>query len=215
MLGVSAAVLILVPLAYMIIKRIPPLKRAVTSRVSIRILLAWHIYAGVLGPILAILHTAHKFESPLGIALTMMMLVVVLSGFTGRYLMSRFSESIRDKKKMLTELESAYRATAAELAAHREEVAVMRPFTGFLTRVVGSVFVDSGDTDSDAMPASVRALRLSESIADVEYAIRTHEDFKRAFGVWLKFHIVISLVLYVLLGLHIWSALHFGLRWFA
>src|SRR6266508_6388102 len=55
-LGVSGAALMLVPLAYMIVKRVSPLKKAVTQRVSMRTLLAWHIYAGVLGPILAILH---------------------------------------------------------------------------------------------------------------------------------------------------------------
>jgi hypothetical protein len=60
----------------------------------------------------------------------------------------------------------------------------------------------------------VRALRLAESMADLEYAIKTHETFKRWFSRWLKFHIVISVILYVLLALHVWSGIHFGLRWF-
>jgi hypothetical protein len=176
-----------------------------------RTLLTWHIYAGVLGPILAIFHTGHKFESTLGIALTAMMLLVVVSGFTGRYFMSRFSETIREKKEMLTQLELAYQATATELAAHPEQVAVVRPLSGFFTRLLGGLFIASGT----AMPTPGRALRLAGSIADIEYAIRSHETFKRAFGVWLKVHIVISFVLYVLLGLHIWSAIYFGLRWFS
>ncbi len=41
-----------------------------------------------------------------------------------------------------------------------------------------------------------------------------HEAFKRWFGKWLKLHIVISVLLYVLLALHVWAAVHFGLRWF-
>ncbi len=65
------------------------------------------------------------------------------------------------------------------------------------------------------MPASVRALRLAESIANVEYAVKTHETFKRWFAAWLKFHIVISFILYGLLALHVWAGIHFGLRWFA
>src|SRR6266540_4300603 len=104
-LGVSGALLMLVPLAYLIVKRIPPLKKWVTQRVSMRTLLTWHIYAGILGPILLILHTGHKFHSPLGIALTAMTLVVVVSGFVGRYLMNQFSQTIREKKEMLTGLE--------------------------------------------------------------------------------------------------------------
>ena len=64
------------------------------------------------------------------------------------------------------------------------------------------------------MPATVRAIRLADSIADLEYAIKTHETFKRWFGSWLKFHIVISFILYLLLALHVWAGIYFGLRWF-
>ncbi len=48
----------------------------------------------------------------------------------------------------------------------------------------------------------------------MEYAIKTHEQFKSWFGKWLKFHIALSVVLYALMALHIWAAVHFGLRWF-
>ncbi len=213
-LGISGAVLMLVPLLYLIIKRIPPLKSTITHRVSMRTLLAWHIYAGVLGPVLAILHTGHKFESPLGIALTAMMLVVVVSGFAGRYLMSQFSETIREKKTMLTQLELTYRETATEMAAHPEQIAMVRPLSGFFTRALAGMFVKSNAAGPSPMPTLIRALGLADSIADLEYAIKTHETFKRAFASWLRFHVVISAVLYVLLGLHVWTAIHFGLRWF-
>ncbi len=213
-LGITGAVLMLVPLAYMTVKRVAPLKRLVTRYVSLRGLLAWHIYAGILGPILVLLHTGHKFESTLGIALTAMTILVVLSGFTGRHLMSHFSQTIREKKEMLTQLELAYRETATELAAHPEQAALLRPLSGFLSRAVAGLFVAAAGTGMAGMSAPVRALRLAESIADVEYAIKTHETFKRWFAVWRKFHIVISFVLYVLLALHVWAGIHFGLRWF-
>lgn len=214
-LAVTGSALMLVPLVYLVIKRIPPLKRCVTARVSLRTLLAIHVYAGVIGPILVILHTGHKFESHLGISLTAMTIIVVLSGFTGQYLMSRFSQTIREKQGMLTQLELAYRETAAELAANREQLAVIQPFSGFLGRLLTGLFVRARGASPGAMPASLRALQLSESIADVEYAIRTHEAFKQAFKVWLKLHIVLSFTLYALLGLHVWAAIHFGLRWFS
>lgn len=73
-------------------------------------------------------------------------------------------------------------------------------------------------TDRDAnapLPAGMRAIRMAESVADLEYAVRTHETFKRVFAKWLKLHIALSMLLYVLLGLHIWAAIYFGLRWFA
>ena len=159
--------------------------------------------------------SGHKFESPLGIALTAMTILVVFSGFTGRYLMSQFSQTIRDKMELLTELELAYREAATELATHAEQAALIRPFSGYLTRIAAGFFFRSGAKRPATISSSVRALRLAESIADVEYAIKTHETFKNWFATWLKFHVVISFILYGLLALHIWAAIYFGLRWFA
>ena len=210
-LAVSGSALMLVPLAYLVVKRIPPLKRRVTRFVSMRTLLAWHIYSGVLGPILVLLHTGHKFDSPLGVALTAMTLVVVLSGFVGRYLMQQLAQTIREKREILTGLEVAYRQTAGELSAHPEQSAVLRPFAGMFGRVFGGVFIRA---EGGSRSAAVRALALAESIADIEYALKTHDLFKRAFGWWLKFHILIAFILYGLLALHVWSGIHFGLRWF-
>ena len=115
---------------------------------------------------------------------------------------------------MLTQLELAYRQTATELALHPEQIAILRPFSGFFTRLLTVAFAAATATGSRQMPSPVRALRLAESIADMEYAVKTHENFRRWFSRWLKFHIVVSVVLYGLLGLHVWSGIHFGLRWF-
>ena len=212
LLGVSGAGLILMPLAYLVVKRVGPLKWAVTRRLPMRTLLTWHIYAGILGPILGLLHTGHKFASPLGIALTAIMIVVVVSGFVGRYLLNQTAQTIREKREMLTHLELAYRQTAGEVAAHPEEIAILRPVTGFWRRLVAGLVIPQTAT---APSAPVRALRLAESMADLEYAVKTHETIRRAFAGWLKLHIVISFMLYGLLILHVWAGIHFGLRWFS
>ena len=65
---------------------------------------------------------------------------------------------------------------------------------------------------SAAGPAG-EVTRVAESVADLEYAVRTHELFKRWFGRALTLHIVLSVILYVLLALHIGSGIYFGLRW--
>lgn len=215
MLGVSGSAFMLVPLAYLTVKRVAPLKKWLTRYVSMRTLLSWHIYAGIVGPLLVILHTGHKFVSPLGIALTAMTILVALSGFVGRYLMNQFSRTIREKTELLTQLELAYRETATELAMHPAQAAAVRPWSGLFSRLAAGFLVAPAETAPGARSASVRALRLSESIADLEYAIKTHSAFKRWFAAWLKFHIVISFSLYGLLALHVWAGIHFGLRWFS
>jgi len=55
--------------------------------------------------------------------------------------------------------------------------------------------------------------RTAESVADLEYAIRTHELFNRWCRRWLVLHIVLSVIFYGLLALHIGAGVYFGLRW--
>lgn len=210
-LGSIAALLMFIPLVYMIIKRIRSLKKRVTKTVRMRTLLAWHIYAGVLGPVLALLHTGHRFESSLGIGLTVLMLITVLSGFIGRYLMSQFSSEIRDKKAMLATLEADYHRVADSLCQHAKQplvdMAIRRP-------ILAPVFLLSESSEQRAGRArSTKLLRIVDAMSDLEYSIKIHETFKLWFARWLKFHIVISLILYVLLIFHIGSEIYFGLRW--
>jgi hypothetical protein len=205
--GIAGAVLMLVPLAYPIAKRIPFLNARVTPHVSMQSLLALHVYAGIFGPVLAIIHTGHKFHSPLGITLTAVMLLVVVSGFAVRYLLTYVNQEIKDKLLLLQtargDLDSAWGVLesapvemrtipkAPLFAAGLASVGIQLPFGG---------------------PAG-EVTRIAESVADLEYAIRTHELFKRWFRWSLNLHIVLSVILYVLLALHIGSGIYFGLRW--
>lgn len=212
-IGILGALLMLVPLLYSGVKRIAFLKRAVSAVIPMRTLLAWHIYAGIVGPILVLLHTGHRFESPLGIALTSMTILVVLSGYVGRYLMRHIGAELRDKRRLLEEAERLYDQTREQLTRSGAAQAELRSRSGLWGRFRSAFFVQSVPTDASAAVLVPRAARLAESRADLEFAIRTHETFKTWFGRWLKFHIVISFALYALLGLHVWATVHFGLRW--
>lgn len=204
--GIAGAVLMLVPLAYPIAKRIPFLNARMTRHVSLQSLLSLHVYAGIVGPLLAIIHTGHKFDSVLGIALTAVMLLVVVNGFTVRYLLTYVSHEITDKLILLQtargDLDCAWgvlEKSATELRGiSRSPVAANLASLGF------------------ALPARAPAAevaRIAESVADLEYSVRLHEFFKRWFRRSLNLHIGLSVVLYVLLALHIGSGIYFGLRW--
>jgi hypothetical protein len=208
--GIAGAVLMLVPLAYTIAKRIPFLHDRITAHVSLQTLMTLHVYSGILGPLLAIIHTGHKYDSWLGITLTAVMLLVVVSGFVVRYLLTYVNQEIRDKLLLLQtargDLDSAWGVLENSPAEARA-----LPKSRLLTAGLASLGIDL----STAGGAAAEVTRLAESVADLEYAIRTHEFFKRWFSRALKVHIVLSVLLYVLLGLHIWAGIHFGLRWFS
>jgi hypothetical protein len=207
--GIAGAVLMLIPLAYPIVKRIPAINARVTKHMSMQTQLTVHVYSGILGPLLAIIHTGHKFDSPLGITLAAVMLLVVVSGFAVRYLVTYVNQEIKDKLLLLQtargDLDSAWGVMENTPPEMRD-----LPKAPLLAAGLASVGIEL----SSGGPAG-EVTRLAESVADLEYAVRTHELFKRWFSRALKLHIVLSLIFYVLLGLHVWAEIHFGLRWFS
>jgi hypothetical protein len=208
--GIAGAVLMLVPLAYTIAKRTAFLHDRITAHVSLQTLMTLHVYSGILGPLLAIVHTGHKYESWLGITLTGVMLLVVVSGFVLRYLLTYVSHEIKDKLLLLQTARGDLDSAWGVLENSPAEAQAL-PRARLLTAGLASLGIDL----STAGGAAAEVTRLAESVADLEYAIRTHEFFKRCFRWALKVHIVLSVLLYVLLGLHIWAGIHFGLRWFS
>ncbi len=207
--GIAGAVLMLFPLAYPIVKRIPFINTRVTKHVSMETLMIIHVYAGIFGPVLAIIHTGHKYESWLGITLTAVMMLVVVSGFAVRYLLTYVGHEIKDKLLLLQTARGDLDHAWGVLENTPVEMRGL-PNARLLTAGLASVGIDL----SSGGPAG-EVTRLAESVADLEYAVRTHEFFKRWFARSLKLHIVFSIMLYVLLGLHIWAGIHFGLRWFS
>lgn len=206
--GIAGAVLMLVPLAYPIAKRIPFLHDRITARVSLQSLMALHVYAGVLGPVLALIHTGHKYDSLLGITLTAVMLLVVVSGYAVRYLLTYVNREISDKLLLLQtargDLDSAWGVLENSPAEMRA-----LPKSPVLTAGLASLGIEL----PFGGPAG-EVIHIAEAVADLEYAVRTHELFKRWFSRSLKLHIVLSVILYMLIALHVWSGIYFGIRWF-
>lgn len=215
-LAISGAVLMVLPsLAYVALKRVPGATRQISARGPLRWLLAWHVYGGILGSVLALLHTGHRFASPLGMALTGVMLVVVLSGYIGRHLLGRVSLELREQQSLLDQLVTEYNETARVLASQPRSgvmpAASQNPWHRLRRRL--TLFGHASDDESSAL--AYRAAQVAGAIADLEYAIKTHTLLKRRFTVWLTVHVVASVAFYGLLALHIWASIYFGLRWLA
>lgn len=205
--GISGAVLMLVPLVYVIAKRIPFFKERLTKHISLQAWLSIHIYTGIVGALLALIHTGHKYNSPLGIALTATMLLVVVSGIVLRYLTPFVNLDMKDKLLLLQtargDLDSAW-GVLEKSATEGKGL----PKSPLLTAGLASL----GLSFASDNPAG-QVTTLAESVADLEYSIRTHELLKRWFSRTLIVHIVLSVVMYALLAAHIASGIYFGLRW--
>ena len=191
-LGTSAAALMVALLIYPLAKysaRVSSLLSGVASKPA---LLAFHVYAGALGVFLAVLHTGHKYQSPLGVALLVMMLVVVATGVIGRYYLPQTSVELRDEQARLAVLRSTYDriVAAAGEQAVSESVVLSGP------AVYG---------------VSIRD--LVGGMADLEYVVGSREAIRKVFIRWIVAHVITSVVMYLLLFLHVAGELYYGLRW--
>lgn len=186
-LGIAAATLMLLVLLYPAIKYIGWLKARVTRHVSLGRLLSLHIYGGLLAALLAILHSGHNYRSVLGIALVVDILVVVGTGFVGRYYLGHLGAEMRQQQALLGTLRSAYDRIALRLGGAASGTASTVP--------------------------NAPILRLVDAIADTEYSLTVRETAKRITGRWMVVHTIASIVLYGLLLLHIGSGIYYGLRW--
>ncbi|MBB4367363.1 hypothetical protein GGD63_000132 [Bradyrhizobium sp. cir1] len=195
-LGAGAAALMLLLLVYPLAKYSTGVKALVTRWVSMPTLLAFHAYAGIVAAFFALLHTGHKFQSPLGIALVTCMLIVVVTGFVGRYYLPLTALELRQRQSYLATLRSAYEYTAAAMSSP-----------------------DRAERDGPDMPAlalqNVPLLQLVDSISDLESAIGSSEAVKAIFMQWIGLHVLAAIVMYALLAVHVSAEIYYGLWWLA
>lgn len=206
-LGVGGVILMLMPLAvYSVVKRVSFIKHRVTGWVPLKLLLSVHIYTALVGSILVLLHTGHKFYSPLGILLTSTVLLVTLSGFTGRYLMSHIKLGLNEKQEMLKQLQREFDQQSRHISSHVATQPLMQSTSHQLRNWLPR------EEQTEVTQSSISV--LVSAIADLEYSILVHSWMTSWFQRWQKFHLVISGLLVSLLVFHIWSGVYYGLRWF-
>lgn len=98
--GIVGLALICVTLVYAIRKKLRP-----KGGGSQKIWLEVHIFCGLVGPALITLHTSFKFNGLISVAYWSMV-VVVLSGFVGRYLYVRIPKTLRGVELSAADLEA-------------------------------------------------------------------------------------------------------------
>jgi len=112
--GMTGFVLMLVPVAYSIRKKV----RAFRNLGSMKTWIEVHVFCGIVGPVLVTFHTTFKFNGIVSVAYWSMV-AVTLSGFVGRYLYVRIPKSLRGLELTGAQLDDRARALAVELSAAR------------------------------------------------------------------------------------------------
>lgn len=201
-IGIAAILLMLLTLPYVAAKHIKWVDKALSHVVSKPTLLAIHIYAGVLAPILGLIHAAHKFESPIGLLLTTVLLMTVLTGFVGRYLLAQVAKALRGRRSELASLRSAFllEPDAYSPGAPREPLSRWKRY-----------FFVAADAPVGEKPETRQD--VAAALADTEFAIRAEEATNAVFARWRLLHILLGCFIFALLLIHIGASIYFGLRW--
>ena len=193
--------------------------------------LRFHIFTGLVGPFMVLLHTSWKFNGLAG-AVTLLTAVVVLSGFVGRYIYTavpRTADGVMleagDLEGQITEAEAklqswlADRPDTARALAYRLEVLSDVPEGGLLL-VLGRSFLElwirmrwlrerrrmeprtrSQTRELDQLLRRRRVLR--RQVASLALARRT-------LATWHAVHIPIGMVLFVAAFIHAGAAVYYA-----
>lgn len=185
-----------------------------------------HIFTGIVGPFLAVLHTAGKFNGLAGI-LTLVTVIVVLSGFVGRYLYTATPRTLDDVEVELRELQRRIASMEQQLPAQGEQwaeavqqllVAVrlpsgmaavfLRPYLRWRQRrCIRAALAGLHDSKRVSTAAIEQLLDKYYRLLLQAHALMTA---RRLVAIWYLLHVPLSGVLFTLALIHICVALYYS-----
>ncbi len=186
--------------------------------------LEFHIFTGLVGPFLVLLHPGFQFKGLAGV-LSLLTILIVISGFIGRYIYTAVPRTADGVEIDLAILEAQAAGMASELAAlshHRttQPVGVRRPVGAGNTSGIPVSYQLSEIMDarlvnqpvSGALRAKARHLQeLQNQHRKLQKVIRQRQTARRLFSLWHTIHIPLGLTLFLIAFIHIGAAIYFAL----
>lgn len=194
--------------------------------------LSFHIFTGIVGPFLVLMHTGLEFRGLAGISM-LLTLLVVFSGFIGRYIYTSVPRT-------LAGVELDRRDMERELASQRDELAVWSSGKPQRIQNLVSEYVIEGVPSQDLSPIDVLLRRVTEwqsrrklhssiKLLEKEERARLRElekmlnqqqrlirqinslkTARRMMGSWHTLHIPLGITLFVSMFIHIGATIYFG-----
>lgn len=162
-------------------------KRAMRRpRGSMRSWLQFHIFTGLVGSYLVVLHSAWSFNGLAG-ALTVMTIVVVGSGFVGRYIYTAVPRTADGVVIEAQELQG-------QLDLVRREMAMAQG---------AGAAIPSGTARHQDRRANRRLREIERQMAALRWA-------RRVLATWHAIHIPLGMALFVMAFVHIGAAVHYA-----
>ncbi len=234
MYGYAGAGMLVLMLIYSVRKRTKLLGR----KISLRSLLDFHIYLGVMGPLFIVLHTAFKVQGLVAVAFWSMV-AVAASGFFGRYLYLQIPRNIQGTELTIQELNGLMGDLTKQLRNRFElddagiiklEGVTARYVTGFgggAMRAIGLLLVDDlfrpfvrrrfVHEIMVAMPMPKRQLREFAKPAFTRALLQRRvallAQVQQTFHYWHVIHKPFAILMYIIMMVHISVVVWTGYGW--
>ncbi len=188
--------------------------------------LEFHIFTGLVGPYLVLLHTSWQFHGLAGV-LSLLTLMIVISGFIGRYIYTAVPRtpdgvelSLAEMNEQISQLED--QMTAQRFRARPTPAQPLR--TASPIEAVGLVLGRMGWGPSDGLaarraPNPGTALAATQS-AELKKLVRQRDRLKRQvsslasarrmLSIWHTIHIPLGLTLFAMAIVHIVGAVYYA-----
>lgn len=233
--GIAGSIMMVLMLVYSVRKRTRWLGRTL----PLRQLLDFHIYLGVIGPLLIVLHTSLKVQGLVAVSFWSMV-AVAASGYFGRYLYSQIPRNLMGNELSLVEMEQVGSAIAEEIGKRfrLDESTMNRVDQLFASALIHKHRGAWGSVMSllfDDLFRSFIRRRLKRKLAAIlvvpgregkelfetffhrailRRRIATLNQVQMLFHYWHVIHKPFAIVMYIIMGVHIGVALWTGYGWF-
>ena len=197
LVGIGGAFLMFMALAY-------PVRKRLLGRKGKENPLTRHILYGLLGSSLALVHSAHKFGSAVGLILLVATFVLVFSGIVGFFLFRKISRTLKDQKDDLDVLRN-------RLEAQKQDVKACAVHLDLEPATALNLQDEEGETELERRCRD--AMDLAHSIVELDYTVAVFTRVKRLFSLWTRIHYFLALCLFSILIVHILDVLYYGIRW--
>ena len=230
--GVLATLFMLLNFIYPLRKRLSFFK----GKGSIAPWLRFHIFVGIMSPLVILFHTAFQWGNQLATTTYVSVVVVVATGLVGRYFYGWMRIDPLDASEA-TRLGERLSALAGQIPAEWRQYADTgdAPMRHVFSLIAdGPTFPRSLMGLFVHMPAealfvrrglrSCRRLFLDrvayrgfcaqvQELRRLRAKLQFHRHFKRLMSAWRSLHVVLAIVLLALIGTHVWVSIRVGFRW--
>jgi hypothetical protein len=188
--------------------------------------LSAHIFSGIVGPYMVFLHTGFQFAGIAGVT-TLLMIVVVASGFVGRYVYTAVPHTpagvTMEAAQLAAAIEQSEAQVKAWLAAHPAQLQALVERMGALPAAPGCSPAgllarwehrrrwqrEVARLDQESRRYAGELARLLARRRTLQRQAANYAQMRRLLGLWHAFHVPLGMALFAAAFLHVVGVLYY------